>query len=93
MQTIQSWASGGKETKTGPNETGVTTMGMEAVGLTDATIVQDTTTGIQDIVVTDGRMTGMTDIEKTLGRGRDPPGGGLDPEKGIARDGDGLKTE
>ena len=63
-------------------------MGTEAVGLIDATIVQDTTTGIQAIVVTDGRMTGMTeaDIEETFGQGRDP-------EKGITRDGDGLKTE
>ena len=93
MQTIQPWASGGMQIKTGPNEIGVTTIGTEVTGLTDATIVQNTMTGIRDIVVTGGGMTGMTeaDIKETVGQGRGPPEGGPDLGKGVMGDGDGLK--
>lgn len=81
------------ETKTGSGEIGVTMMGTEVTGLTDATIVQDITTGIQDIVVTGEGTTGMTeaDIEETVGQGQGPPEGDPDPERGTTGDGDGLK--
>jgi len=92
-QTIQSWASGGTQVKTGPKEIGVRTIGTEVTDLTDATIVQNMMTGVQNIVVTGGGMTGMieADIEETVGQGQGPPEGGPDPGRGIMGDGDGLK--
>jgi len=61
------------------------------VGLTDATIAQDTMTEIRDIEETGGMTTEM-DIEETIGQGQGPPEGGLDPGRWIMGDGDVLKT-
>lgn len=93
MQTVQSWASGGTEIKIALKGVGVTTMGVEAADLTDATIAQDTMTRIRDIVVTGGRTAGMTEVdtEETVGPGRGPPKEGPDPGRGITRDGGGPK--
>ena len=93
VQTIQSWASGGTQVKTGQKEIGAMTIGTEVADLTDATIVRNTMTGVQNIVVVGGEMTGMTeaDTEETVGQGQGPPEGGPDPGRGIMGDGNGLK--
>jgi len=85
VRTIQSWASGGVEVKTDPNEIGVMTIGMGVAGLTDAM------TWIQDIVVTGGGMIGTTEVGtgETVGQGPGPPEGGRDPRIGTTEDGDG----
>jgi len=93
VRTTQPWASGGTEVKTDPNGIGVTMIGMEVAGLTDAMTVRDTMTGIQDIAVTDGGMIGMTEVvdtDETAGQGPHPPEGGRDPGIGTTEDGDGL---
>lgn len=77
--------------ETGPNETGVTTIGTEVAGPIGAMIVRDTMTGIQVIVVT-GIGTTEVDTEGTVGQGPGPPGG-RDPGRGITEDGDGLKKD